>query len=184
MYTGFGRIGRLVARVILQRDDVELVAVNDPFITTDYMVIFFLNFSFRDIYVRYYAVAKWIMFFCFGRHTCLSMTVFTVNGSTMSWRLRTLRPFSSERSPSPFLVSGMPVILALYIFMIVQRNFYFRWFNYCALIKLLETQRTSHGLRAELSTLLSPLECSLTRIRLLPTWRFILWISCNISFVW
>jgi len=28
----------LVARVALQRDDVELVAVNDPFITTDYMV--------------------------------------------------------------------------------------------------------------------------------------------------
>ncbi|KAG5028460.1 hypothetical protein JHK87_011974 [Glycine soja] len=36
---GFGRIGRLVARVALQRDDVELVAVNDPFITTDYMEI-------------------------------------------------------------------------------------------------------------------------------------------------
>ena len=35
---GFGRIGRLVARVALLRDDVELVAVNDPFITTDYMV--------------------------------------------------------------------------------------------------------------------------------------------------
>lgn len=35
---GFGRIGRLVARVALQSDDVELVAVNDPFITTDYMV--------------------------------------------------------------------------------------------------------------------------------------------------
>nr|GEW70364.1 glyceraldehyde-3-phosphate dehydrogenase [Tanacetum cinerariifolium] len=34
---GFGRIGRLVARVALQRDDVELVAVNDPFITVDYM---------------------------------------------------------------------------------------------------------------------------------------------------
>ncbi|THG08174.1 hypothetical protein TEA_006181 [Camellia sinensis var. sinensis] len=34
---GFGRIGRLVARVALQSDDVELVAVNDPFITTDYM---------------------------------------------------------------------------------------------------------------------------------------------------
>ncbi|XP_071922710.1 proline--tRNA ligase, chloroplastic/mitochondrial-like isoform X2 [Coffea arabica] len=33
----FGRTGRLVARVILQRDDVELVAINDPFITTDYM---------------------------------------------------------------------------------------------------------------------------------------------------
>jgi glyceraldehyde 3-phosphate dehydrogenase len=35
---GFGRIGRLVARVALQCPDVELVAVNDPFITTDYMV--------------------------------------------------------------------------------------------------------------------------------------------------
>ncbi|KAL9672859.1 hypothetical protein QQ045_029112 [Rhodiola kirilowii] len=34
---GFGRIGRLVARVALQRDDIELVAVNDPFINTDYM---------------------------------------------------------------------------------------------------------------------------------------------------
>ncbi|WVZ19690.1 hypothetical protein V8G54_007012 [Vigna mungo] len=39
--TGFGRIGRLVARVALQRDDVELVAVNDPFITTDYMTYMF-----------------------------------------------------------------------------------------------------------------------------------------------
>lgn len=38
---GFGRIGRLVARVALQRDDVELVAVNDPFITTDYMVTYY-----------------------------------------------------------------------------------------------------------------------------------------------
>ncbi|KAG5067025.1 Glyceraldehyde-3-phosphate dehydrogenase [Glycine soja] len=37
----FGRIGRLVARVALQRDDVELVAVNDPFITTDYMTYMF-----------------------------------------------------------------------------------------------------------------------------------------------
>ncbi|MCO5584170.1 hypothetical protein L7F22_038093 [Adiantum nelumboides] len=34
---GFGRIGRLVARVILERDDIELVVVNDPFISTDYM---------------------------------------------------------------------------------------------------------------------------------------------------
>ncbi|KAJ0812940.1 Glyceraldehyde-3-phosphate dehydrogenase, cytosolic [Helianthus annuus] len=38
---GFGRIGRLVARVALQSDDIELVAVNDPFITTDYMIYMF-----------------------------------------------------------------------------------------------------------------------------------------------
>jgi hypothetical protein len=35
---GFGRFGRLVARVALERDDIELVAVNDPFVSTDYMV--------------------------------------------------------------------------------------------------------------------------------------------------
>ncbi|KAF8089034.1 hypothetical protein N665_0520s0032 [Sinapis alba] len=38
---GFRRIGRLVARVILQRNDVQLVAVNDPFITTEYMTYMF-----------------------------------------------------------------------------------------------------------------------------------------------
>ncbi|CAD6342108.1 unnamed protein product [Miscanthus lutarioriparius] len=38
---GFGRIGRLVARVALQSNDVELVAVNDPFISTDYMTYMF-----------------------------------------------------------------------------------------------------------------------------------------------
>jgi len=34
---GFGRIGRLVARVCSDRDDIELVAVNDPFISAEYM---------------------------------------------------------------------------------------------------------------------------------------------------
>jgi glyceraldehyde 3-phosphate dehydrogenase len=36
---GFGRIGRLVTRVIMARSraDIELVAVNDPFITPEYM---------------------------------------------------------------------------------------------------------------------------------------------------
>ncbi|MBQ0017293.1 MAG: type I glyceraldehyde-3-phosphate dehydrogenase [Clostridiales bacterium] len=33
---GFGRIGRLILRVATDRDDVEVVAINDPFITTDY----------------------------------------------------------------------------------------------------------------------------------------------------
>ncbi|KAL5054572.1 hypothetical protein RYX36_035254 [Vicia faba] len=32
---------RLVARVSLKGDDVELVAVNDPFITTDYIIYMF-----------------------------------------------------------------------------------------------------------------------------------------------
>jgi glyceraldehyde 3-phosphate dehydrogenase len=35
---GFGRIGRLVFRSSFERDDIEVVAVNDPFINLDYMV--------------------------------------------------------------------------------------------------------------------------------------------------
>nr|BAN40050.1 glyceraldehyde-3-phosphate dehydrogenase, putative [Entamoeba histolytica] len=35
---GFGRIGRLVARVVLERKDFELVAINDPFMDPKYMV--------------------------------------------------------------------------------------------------------------------------------------------------
>ncbi|MDR1559758.1 MAG: type I glyceraldehyde-3-phosphate dehydrogenase [Clostridiales bacterium] len=35
---GFGRIGRLVLRASLSRTDLEVVALNDPFINLDYMV--------------------------------------------------------------------------------------------------------------------------------------------------
>jgi glyceraldehyde 3-phosphate dehydrogenase len=35
---GFGRIGRLVLRAAFERSNVQIVAINDPFITVDYMV--------------------------------------------------------------------------------------------------------------------------------------------------
>jgi len=35
---GFGRIGRLAFRYALTRNDVEVVAINDPFVSLDYMV--------------------------------------------------------------------------------------------------------------------------------------------------
>lgn len=35
---GFGRIGRLVLRIAMSRDDIEVVAVNDPFVDAKYMV--------------------------------------------------------------------------------------------------------------------------------------------------
>uniref|UniRef100_A0A0M3HFL7 glyceraldehyde-3-phosphate dehydrogenase (phosphorylating) n=1 Tax=Ascaris lumbricoides TaxID=6252 RepID=A0A0M3HFL7_ASCLU len=38
---GFGRIGRLVLRAAVEKDTVEVVAVNDPFINIDYMVYMF-----------------------------------------------------------------------------------------------------------------------------------------------
>ncbi|XP_042381683.1 glyceraldehyde-3-phosphate dehydrogenase GAPCP2, chloroplastic-like isoform X1 [Zingiber officinale] len=34
---GFGRIGRLVLRIAMARDDIDIVAVNDPFIDSKYM---------------------------------------------------------------------------------------------------------------------------------------------------
>ncbi|MQL05494.1 type I glyceraldehyde-3-phosphate dehydrogenase, partial [Escherichia coli] len=38
---GFGRIGRLVLRAAVEKDSVNVVAVNDPFISIDYMVYLF-----------------------------------------------------------------------------------------------------------------------------------------------
>ena len=38
---GFGRIGRLVTRVAAASSDVNVVAINDPFIDLDYMVYMF-----------------------------------------------------------------------------------------------------------------------------------------------
>ena len=34
---GFGRIGRLVMRSSLERENVDVVAINDPFIDLEYM---------------------------------------------------------------------------------------------------------------------------------------------------
>lgn len=38
-YAGFGRIGRLVLRIATSRDDIDVVAVNDPFVDAKYMVV-------------------------------------------------------------------------------------------------------------------------------------------------
>lgn len=71
---GFGRIGRLVARVALQRDDVELVAVNDPFITTDYMVymsILCVNICKYSIFM---CVCMYVFLYVIGMY-CLCLCV-------------------------------------------------------------------------------------------------------------
>eukprot|EP00270_Netrium_digitus_P016505 TRINITY_DN5937_c0_g1_i3.p1 TRINITY_DN5937_c0_g1~~TRINITY_DN5937_c0_g1_i3.p1 ORF type:complete len:368 (-),score=101.96 TRINITY_DN5937_c0_g1_i3:233-1336(-) len=47
---GFGRIGRLVLRAALDRDDIEVVAINDPFIDTKYMAYMFKYDSTHGIY--------------------------------------------------------------------------------------------------------------------------------------
>ncbi|XXG77343.1 hypothetical protein AAC387_Pa08g1514 [Persea americana] len=41
---GFGRIGRLVLRIAMSRDDVEVVAINDPFIDAKYMTLHYAKF--------------------------------------------------------------------------------------------------------------------------------------------
>ncbi|XP_043813338.1 glyceraldehyde-3-phosphate dehydrogenase GAPCP2, chloroplastic isoform X2 [Manihot esculenta] len=47
---GFGRIGRLVLRIATLRDDIDVVAVNDPFIDTKYMAYMFKYDSTHGVY--------------------------------------------------------------------------------------------------------------------------------------
>jgi len=42
---GFGRIGRLVTRVIAKRNGIQVVTINDPFIELDYMIYLFAHDS-------------------------------------------------------------------------------------------------------------------------------------------
>lgn len=66
---GFTKIGRLISRVFLQRDDVELVTINDPFITTDYMV------SDSPMYIYIY-IGNLFFFWIHGNAKCLIFFVF------------------------------------------------------------------------------------------------------------
>ncbi|CAL5405205.1 unnamed protein product [Camellia sinensis] len=45
---GFGRIGRLVLRIATSRDDMDVVAVNDPFVDAKYMFLGWWEVGFKD----------------------------------------------------------------------------------------------------------------------------------------
>jgi glyceraldehyde 3-phosphate dehydrogenase len=47
---GFGRIGRLVLRIALKRDDVEVLAINDPFLDAKYVKYLFKYDSTHGVY--------------------------------------------------------------------------------------------------------------------------------------
>ncbi|KAF9625952.1 hypothetical protein IFM89_027820 [Coptis chinensis] len=47
---GFGRIGRLVLRITTSKDDIDVVAVNDPFIDASYMAYMFKYDSTHGVY--------------------------------------------------------------------------------------------------------------------------------------
>ncbi|XWS69180.1 hypothetical protein CRYUN_Cryun04dG0157500 [Craigia yunnanensis] len=81
---GFGRIGRLVARVALQRDDVELVAVNDPFITTDYMTYMLKYDSVHGQWKHHDVKVKDRKTLLFGEKT---VTVFGISGWKLEWNI-------------------------------------------------------------------------------------------------
>ena len=52
---GFGRIGRLVLRAAAERDDVEVVGINDPFLDVDYAEYMF---SYDSIHGRFKGTTK------------------------------------------------------------------------------------------------------------------------------
>jgi hypothetical protein len=98
-------------------------------------------------------------------------------------RWRTRRPFSLVRRQSLFLASGKnknntvninsKFYLSCCFFVFYWDLIWFFFFNVYSYFWSVETQRRSHGLKLVLSLLLSPLELSLTRARLLLTWRFL-----------
>ena len=47
---GFGRIGRLVTRAAVNNPQVQIVAINDPFMDLDYMVY---QFKYDSVHGRY-----------------------------------------------------------------------------------------------------------------------------------
>jgi len=47
---GFGRIGRLALRIAEDRENVEVVAINDPFISADYAAYLLCNDSIHGHY--------------------------------------------------------------------------------------------------------------------------------------
>ncbi len=47
---GFGRIGRLVCRIAMEREDVEIVAINNPFTEIDYLLYLFKHDSVHGTY--------------------------------------------------------------------------------------------------------------------------------------
>lgn len=71
---GFGRIGRLVLRVATFRDDIDVVAVNDPFVDAKYMVmicicyqllmLFFLHDNAGNFFWAYSCILFFFFFFC------------------------------------------------------------------------------------------------------------------------
>jgi hypothetical protein len=62
--TGFGRIGRLVLRVATFRDDIDVVAVNDPFIDANYMV--------KDSWLDFFIVSQVLKIWLDGQRLLLS----------------------------------------------------------------------------------------------------------------
>ena len=48
---GFGRIGRLVCRIALERSDIEVVAINNPFTDIDYLRYLSYGFIFWIILI-------------------------------------------------------------------------------------------------------------------------------------
>ena len=64
---GFGRIGRLVTRVAAASSDVNVVAINDPFIDLDYMVYMFQYDSTHGTFkVKQYSIQKFFPIIMFS----------------------------------------------------------------------------------------------------------------------
>lgn len=97
---GFGRIGRLVARAALEHPEVQIVAINDPFMDLEYMVCIFA-FFYCSLFTKLSRLVEsqcGLNIYCFFRSTCSNMIPLMVN-SLETFTQRT-ESFGLTDSPS------------------------------------------------------------------------------------
>ncbi|ONK65814.1 uncharacterized protein A4U43_C06F1240 [Asparagus officinalis] len=83
----FGRIGRLVLRIATTRDDVEVVAVNDPFIDAKYMAYMLKYDSTHGVFNGTIKVVDGSALEINGKTVVVTTTQKTVDGPSMKdWR--------------------------------------------------------------------------------------------------
>ena len=100
---GFGRIGRLVTRVAAASSDVNVVAINDPFIDLDYMVYMFQYDSTHGTFKVLKNITLLVIKISFREPLKLRM----VNSLSMA------RPSQSTKKETQLKSSGVLLVLTL-----------------------------------------------------------------------
>lgn len=93
---GFGRIGRLVMRAILEHPEINVVAINDPYLDMDYMVCLNLQFSYSTC-DSFFVLRKSDFYFKYCFFLALSNLPFLFSNASRSICSNTILPTEDSR---------------------------------------------------------------------------------------